>query len=71
MIYFTLNISNPFADYEEQEVAWRLIKDDNPLSNITLYKNVDNLLSISFSVALKSCFLEIGCLGYVLVLDKS
>ena len=71
MIYFTLNFKNPFCYNKEQKTVWRLIKDDNPLSNMTLYKNVDNLLSISFSVALKSCFLEIGCLGYVLVLDKS
>ncbi len=70
MIYFTLNISNPFADYEEQEVAWRLIKDDNPFSNITLYKNSNNLLSLGFALTLKSGYLEIGLFGYSLLLDK-
>jgi hypothetical protein len=71
MIYFTFNISNPFAEYKEQEVAWRLIKDNNPFSNITLYKNIDNLLSLSFSITLKSGYVEIGFLGYSLLLDKS
>lgn len=71
MIYFTFNISNPFTEYKEQEVAWSLIKDNNPFSNITLYKNNGNLLSLTFAITLKSGCVEIGFLGYSLVLDKS
>ena len=70
MIYFTLNINNPFQ-HKEQEIAWRLIKNDTPFSNITIYKNVNSLLLLGFSFTSQSCYLEIGLFGYSLLLDKS
>jgi hypothetical protein len=70
MIYFTFNINNPFK-YKEQQVFYRMIKRDNPFNNITIYKNVNSLLAIGFNIDLQHCYLEIGLLGYLLLLDKS
>ena len=70
MMYFTFNIQNPFK-YKEQEIFYRMIKRDNPFNNITIYKNVNSLLTIGFTIDLKNCYLEIGLLGYLLLLDKS
>ena len=71
MIDISLRIDNPFGNYVDQTIEWRLHKDDGPYNNITVYKYKPMILHLSFAITLHSCYLEIGLFGYSLLLDKS
>ena len=71
MIEFLFKIINPFANFGNQKIAWRLIKSDNPFNNITIYKYRPNIIYLCFGFSLDNIYLEIGLFGYSLLLDKS
>jgi len=71
MIDILLKIDNPFSNYVNQTIAWRLHKDDGPYNNITVYKYKPTILYLGGAITLHSCYLHIGLFGYSLLLDKS
>jgi hypothetical protein len=71
MIDISLKIDNPFSNYVDQTIAWRLHKEDGPYNNITVYKYKPTILYVSGAITLHSCYLHIGLFGYSLLLDKS
>ena len=71
MIDFSFNIVNPFGNFDEQKIVWRLFKADLPFNNITIYKHKPNIIYLSCAITLENAYLEIGLFGYSLLLDKS